>query len=157
MKLADLIVMVAEAFGLSVAEVRTATKRRNIVAARAAYGELARRYTARSSEEIAAPIHSMGQTVSCGWRRFDRYLREARFAKTFAALDAALAAKLPRAPERVKTRKKPWMKGKAKGRPRLGPAPVPPDLAHEAGSIISTFHNQRREIERMEKAYHNGF
>jgi len=143
MTLFDIIVMVASSFGLSVEEVRTPTKRRKIIAARRAYGELARRYTPHSSREIAETINTTANAVSRNWRAFAPHMRHPQFVARFAPLDLALAAQFPRAPERGNTRAKPWLKGKRhKPRPKL-----PSEILRASCGVRNT---------QIEKAYFNG-
>jgi len=139
---AYLLTLVAEAWDLTVDEVRTPTKRRDIIAARAAYAELARRYTRDSSREIAEPIRSCGKSVSHGWRLFAGRMAHADFAAKFSALDAVLARQLPRTPERRNTQPKPWLKGK-----RHKPRPKLPSEILRAPSSVN---------DQIEKAYLNG-
>jgi hypothetical protein len=141
--LSDLLAMTARAFQMPVSFLQSPSHRAEIVAARRAYGELARRYTPHSSAVIARPIHKQAPAVSSGWRRFRRHLRDAEFAARFAALDALLAATHARAPERLKTR------------PKKPPSGTPEaKLAH---AIIREFHTCKQQIERIEKAYEHGF
>jgi len=145
MKLAEIAALVARTYGLSVTDLRERTKRAAVVHPRHAYCELARRYTPHSCRIIGVPLGLTPHQVTRGWRRFAVHMCDADFAARFGRLDAALSATHPLQPERLKTRPKPWLK-----------KPPPPDVLRETRVILGSFHAQKREIERIEKAYANG-
>lgn len=94
MNLPEILVLVATAFDLTPADLRTPTKKQTIVPARDAAVELARVYTDYSPSDVAAYLGLTKMAISNARRRLVRHRGDAEWSARFGAIVRQIEASI---------------------------------------------------------------